>query len=45
MDPMIIERAGLKGVAIHEVLDNCHAAHHISLALAALGLNHEQRMR
>jgi hypothetical protein len=26
------------------VLDNCHAAHHISLALASLGLNESQRM-
>ena len=29
---------------IHEVLDCCHAAHHISLALAALGSSSEQRM-
>jgi hypothetical protein len=42
--PMIVEKAGLKEVPIHEVLDNCHAAHHISLALAALGLDDEQRM-
>lgn len=42
--PMIIEKAKLEKVAVHEVLDNCHAAHHISLALAALGLNDEQRM-
>lgn len=33
-----------KTVAIHQVLDNCHAAHHISLALAALGLNEQERM-
>ena len=26
------------------MLDNCHAAHHISLALATLGLNEKERM-
>jgi hypothetical protein len=42
--PMIIEKAGLKSVPTHEVLDCCHASHHISLALAALGLNEKQRL-
>lgn len=42
--PVIIEKAGLKNVATHEVLDCCHAAHHISLALTALGLNEKERM-
>ena len=36
--------AKLQGVPIHEVLDCCHAAHHISLALAAMGLSDRQRM-
>jgi hypothetical protein len=40
----IVKLAKLEGVAIHEVLDCCHAAHHISLALAALGQTHEERM-
>lgn len=40
----IVSLAKLGQVPIHEVLDCCHAAHHISLALAALGLSDEQRM-
>jgi len=41
----IVAQAGIpKGVAIHEVLDTCHAVHHVSLALAALGVTMEQRM-
>jgi hypothetical protein len=40
----IIRRAGLVGVPVHEVLDCCHASHHIALALAALGLNEKERM-
>jgi hypothetical protein len=31
-------------VQIHQVLDNCHAAHHISLALKALGIDEQDRM-
>lgn len=31
-------------VPIHQVLDNCHASHHIALALAALGLTEKERM-
>ena len=42
--PTIVRLAKLQGVPIHEVLDCCHAAHHISLALAALGLSDRQRM-
>ena len=42
--PKIVELAGLQDVPQHEVLDNCHAAHHISLALAALDLTLDERM-
>jgi len=42
--PTIVEAAGLNAVPIHEVLDCCHAAHHISLALASLGLSDKERM-
>jgi hypothetical protein len=41
---MIVQLAKLTEVPIYEVLDNCHATHHISLALAALGLADEIRM-
>jgi hypothetical protein len=40
----IVSAAKVDQVPIHEVLDCCHAAHHISLALAALGLSETQRM-
>jgi hypothetical protein len=40
----IVELAKLDGVKIHQVLDNCHASHHISLALAALGLTDRERL-
>jgi hypothetical protein len=40
----IVRLAKLEGVPIHEVLDCCHAAHHISLALAAMGQNDRERM-
>lgn len=39
----IIKLAGLSNVPTHQVLDCCHAVHHISLALASLGLNKEER--
>jgi len=39
----MIELAKLTNVRTHEVLDCCHAVHHISLALAAVGLNDEDR--
>ena len=42
--PRIVARAQLADVPIYEVLDCCHAAHHISLALAALGLCEVERM-
>jgi len=42
--PTIVRLAQLDGVPIHEVLDCCHAAHHISLALAAMGLSERERM-
>ncbi len=42
--PTIVRLAKLDRVPIHEVLDCCHAAHHISLALAAMGLNDRERM-
>jgi hypothetical protein len=42
--PTIIHLAGLQDVTVYQVLDCCHAAHHISLALAALGLTEEERM-
>lgn len=40
----IVSLAKLKQAQIHEVLDCCHAAHHISLALAAYGLSDTARM-
>lgn len=40
----IVQLAKVDGVPIHEVLDCCHAAHHISLALAAMGQSEQQRM-
>jgi hypothetical protein len=42
--PKIVSSAGLGAVTIHEVLDCSHAAHHISLALAAYGLSDKERM-
>ena len=42
--PTIVRLARLEGIPIYEILDCCHAAHHISLALAALGQNEEERM-
>jgi hypothetical protein len=40
----IIASAKLQDVPTYEVLDCCHAAHHISLALSALGLKDTERM-
>jgi hypothetical protein len=40
----IVKLAKLENVALHEVLDCCHAGHHISLALAELGLNAAERL-
>jgi hypothetical protein len=42
--PTIVRHAQLQDVPIYEVLDCYHAAHHISLALAALGLDEKRRM-
>jgi hypothetical protein len=42
--PTIVRLAKVEAVPIHEVLDCCHAAHHISLALAGMGLSERQRM-
>lgn len=39
----IVELAGIGGVPIYQVLDCCHAVHHISQALAAAGLDKETR--
>lgn len=39
----IIALAGLANVPTYEVLDCCHAVHHISMALKALDLNREER--
>jgi hypothetical protein len=39
----IVELAKLPKVPRYEVLDNCHASHHISLALAALGFGENDR--
>ena len=41
--PTIVRLAGLAAVPVHEILDCCHAVHHISLALAALGLDEGTR--
>lgn len=41
----IVAQAGIpKEIPIHQVLDTCHAVHHVSLALATLGVTPEQRM-
>jgi hypothetical protein len=42
--PNIVRLAKLSELPIHEVLDCCHAAHHISLALAAMGDSLQERM-
>jgi hypothetical protein len=42
--PTIVRQAKLEDVPRNEVLDCCHATHHISLALAALGLSDAKRM-
>lgn len=39
----IVAMAKLENVKIHAVLDCCHATHHISLALAGLGLSNQER--
>lgn len=42
--PAIVRLAKVDGVPVREVLDCCHAAHHISLALAAMGDSIQERM-
>lgn len=42
--PTIVQAAKLDRVTVHEVLDCCHAAHHIALALAAFGMKDRERM-
>lgn len=39
----IIDLAGLSKVPTYQVLDCCHAVHHVSQALASLGLSREAR--
>jgi len=39
----IVEQVGIDATRVSEVLDFCHAAHHISLALAALSLSEQER--
>lgn len=39
----IVRLAGLVDVPTYQVLDCCHAVHHVSQALASLGLSKEQR--
>jgi len=42
--PTIAALAGLPQARLREVLDNCHAAQHVSQALTALGLNDRERL-
>jgi hypothetical protein len=42
--PTIVRLAKLERVPLYEVLDCCHAAHHISLALAELAPDAKERM-
>jgi hypothetical protein len=39
----VIKRVGLDAKRTERILDCCHAAHHISLALQALGVSEEER--
>lgn len=41
----VVQRVGLKKDRVVQVLDWCHAVHHVSLALEALGLKDEERQR
>ena len=41
----IIDFAGLKDVPTYQVLDCCHAVHHVSMALASLGLTASNAIR
>lgn len=44
VDQIVAQARIPKEVVIHQVLDTCHAVHHISRALATLGVTTEQRM-
>lgn len=44
IDQIVAQAKIPKSVPIYQVLDNCHAVHHISLALASLGISTEERM-
>jgi hypothetical protein len=41
----VVARVGLEPARVVEVLDWCHAVHHLSLALQASGLSEEERAR
>ena len=41
----LTQRVGLKAERVVKVLDWCHAVHHVSLALAALGLPEQERQQ
>ena len=43
--PWVVKRVGLRAEGVFEVLDFCHAVHHISLALAGLNLSPDERPR
>jgi hypothetical protein len=41
----IVQQVGIPdSVSIHQVLDNCHAVHHVALALATMSLDQDIRM-
>ena len=41
----VVAQVGLEPARVVEVLDWCHAVHHLSLALQASGLSEEERRR
>ncbi len=43
--PWVVKRVGLRAEQVVEVLDFCHAVHHVSLALAGLHLTPDERQR
>jgi hypothetical protein len=43
--PWVVRRVGLRAAQVVEVLDFCHAVHHVSLALAGLNLTPDERQR
>ena len=44
VDAIVTQAEIPASVKINQVLDNCHAAHHVSTALAAWGLDQKERM-